>query len=66
VNILSRSQPQQLSPPIQINNVLVIVRLEKLLPAQLDPSMRQRLLNERFNQWLQEQMTERKWQIQTS
>jgi parvulin-like peptidyl-prolyl isomerase len=66
VNILSRSQPQQLSPPTQINNVLVIVRLEKLLPAQLDRSMRQRLLNERFNQWLQEQMTERKWQIQTS
>jgi hypothetical protein len=40
--------------------------LEKLLPAQLDRSMRQRLLNERFNQWLQEQMTEKKWQIQTS
>ena len=66
VNILSRSQPQQLSPPTQINNVLVIVRLEKLLPAQLDRSMRQRLLNERFNQWLQTQMTEKKWQIQTS
>ena len=35
VNILSKSQPQQLSPPTQINNLLVIVRLEKLLPAQL-------------------------------
>ncbi|MFO5472504.1 MAG: peptidylprolyl isomerase [Dolichospermum sp.] len=66
VNILSRSQPQQLSPPTQINNVLVIVRLEKLLPAQLDRSMRQRLLNERFNQWLQAQMTEQKWEIKTS
>jgi parvulin-like peptidyl-prolyl isomerase len=65
-NILSKSQPQQLSPPIQINNLLIIVRLEKLLPAQLDRSMRQRLLNERFNQWLQAQMTERKWQIQAA
>lgn len=65
VNILSKSQPQQLSPPTQINNVLVIVRLEKILPAQLDRPMRQRLLNERFNQWLQTQMTEKKCQIQT-
>ncbi|MDP5016828.1 peptidylprolyl isomerase [Anabaena sp. UHCC 0187] len=66
VNILSKSQPQQLSPPTQINNLFVIVRLEKLLPAQLDRSMRQRLLNERFNQWLQGQMKEQTWQIQTS
>ena len=63
VNILS-SQPQQLSPPTQINNLLVIVRLEKLLPAQLDNFMRQRLLNERFNQWLQAQITAQKWQLQ--
>jgi parvulin-like peptidyl-prolyl isomerase len=65
-NILSKSQPQQLSPPIQIGNLILIVRLEKLLPAQLDRPMRQRLLNEKFNQWLQAQMTEHKWQIQTS
>ena len=65
VNILSKSQPQQLSAPTQIGNLIVIVRLEKLLPAQLDRSTRQRLLNERFNQWLQTQMTEQKCQIQT-
>ncbi|MFM9160028.1 MAG: peptidylprolyl isomerase, partial [Dolichospermum sp.] len=45
--------------------VLVIVRLERLLPAQLDNSMRQRLVNERFNQWLQEQIKVQKWQIET-
>ncbi|MFM5892617.1 MAG: peptidylprolyl isomerase [Dolichospermum sp.] len=65
VNILSKSQPKQLLPPTQINNVLVIVRLERLLPAQLDNSMRQRLVNERFNQWLQEQIKVQKWQIET-
>jgi hypothetical protein len=33
----------------------LIVRLEKRVPAQLDDAMRQRLLQEKFNQWLQEQ-----------
>ena len=65
VNILLKSQPQQLSQPTQIGNVILIVRLEKILPAQLDRSMRQRLLNERFNQWLQTQMTEQNCQIKS-
>ncbi|MFO0172472.1 MAG: peptidylprolyl isomerase, partial [Aphanizomenon sp.] len=53
------------SQPTQIGNVILIVRLEKILPAQLDRSMRQRLLNERFNQWLQTQMTEQNCQIKS-
>jgi parvulin-like peptidyl-prolyl isomerase len=61
--ILSVSQPQQISPPTQIGEWLVIVRLEKLLPAQLDRQMRQRLLNERFQSWLQTQITPQNWQI---
>lgn len=61
--ILSVSQPQQLSPPTQIGEWLVIVRLEKLLPAQLDRQMRQRLLNERFQSWLQTQIQPQNWQI---
>jgi parvulin-like peptidyl-prolyl isomerase len=65
-NILAKSQPHQLLPPVQINNLLVIVRLEKLLPAQLDRPLRQRLLNEKFNQWLQAQITEIPWEIQLS
>ncbi|AHJ29945.1 peptidylprolyl isomerase [Nodularia spumigena] len=56
--ILATSQPQQLLPPTQLENWIVIVRLEKLLLTQLDNSLRQRLLNERFNSWLQAQMTE--------
>lgn len=64
--ILSVSQPQQISPPTQIGEWIVIVRLEKLLPAQLDRQMRQRLLNERFQSWLQAQMTPQSWQIQAS
>jgi parvulin-like peptidyl-prolyl isomerase len=64
--VLSMSQPQQLSPPTQIGEWIVIVRLEKLLPAQLDRQMRQRLLNERFQAWLQTQIAPQNWQIQAS
>ncbi|QSJ20491.1 peptidylprolyl isomerase [Nostoc sp. UHCC 0702] len=34
------SQPGQLWPPMQLENWVVIVRLEKLIPAQLDEAMR--------------------------
>ncbi|MDB9327033.1 peptidylprolyl isomerase [Nodularia spumigena CS-590/02] len=55
--MLATSQPKQLLPPTQLENWIVIVRLEKLLLTQLDNSLRQRLLNERFHSWLQAQMT---------
>ncbi len=61
--ILANSQPQQLLPPTQLENWIVIFRLEKLLLTQLDSSLRQRLLNERFNSWLQAQMTEQNLKI---
>jgi parvulin-like peptidyl-prolyl isomerase len=55
--ILSAIQPQQLLPPTKLGDWFVIVRLEKLLPAKLDRPMRQRLLNERFQQWLQAEIS---------
>jgi parvulin-like peptidyl-prolyl isomerase len=61
--LLSMAQPQQLMPPTQVGDWIVIVRLEKLLPAKLDRSLSQRLLNERFNAWLQTQMAAQNWQI---
>lgn len=54
--ILTMSQPGQLWPPTRIENWFVIVRLEQFLPAQLDERMQQRLLNELFANWLQEQI----------
>ncbi|MEA5572290.1 peptidylprolyl isomerase [Calothrix sp. UHCC 0171] len=65
VKVLSNIQPQQLVPPTQVGDWVVLIRLEKLLPAKLDNSMRQRLLNERFQVWLQTQMQEQKWQVMT-
>ncbi|MEA5616434.1 peptidylprolyl isomerase [Cronbergia sp. UHCC 0137] len=64
--LLSVSQPQQLSPPTQIGNWLVIVRLEKIIPAQMDRPLRQRLVNERFNTWMQTEIAAQNWQIRQS
>jgi parvulin-like peptidyl-prolyl isomerase len=54
--MLHRSQPGQLLPPRQIEAHWVIVRLEKYLPARLDDAMRERLLNELCDRWLQKQL----------
>ncbi|MBW4469867.1 MAG: peptidylprolyl isomerase [Stenomitos rutilans HA7619-LM2] len=54
--ILSRSQPGQLRTPTQIDQWFVLLRLEKFMPAELDESMRYRLLNEQFDQWLENQL----------
>ena len=56
--LLRVSQPGKLSPPMHLGEWLVIIRLEKLIGAQLDEAMRIRLLNELFNTWLQEQITQ--------
>lgn len=54
---LAKSQPGQLLPPLRVNEWTVIARLEKLIPAQLDAFTEQRLLNELFESWLQEQLS---------
>jgi parvulin-like peptidyl-prolyl isomerase len=52
-----RSQPLgKICPPLQIDEWYVIVRPEKIIPAQLDAQMRQRLIDELFQTWLQAQM----------
>lgn len=54
--MLSVSQPGQVCVPTAIGEWFVIARLEKFLPAQLDPPTRQRLLDEMFKTWLQQQI----------
>jgi parvulin-like peptidyl-prolyl isomerase len=56
--MLSISQPGQLLPPTRIGEWIVVVRLERFVPAQMDESMRRRLLNEFFTTWLQEQLSQ--------
>lgn len=55
--VLSSSQPEQIYP-ISQGKWQMIVRLEKLIPAQLDHSMRQKLLNELFELWLNQQLSQ--------
>ncbi|MDM9384720.1 peptidylprolyl isomerase [Chlorogloeopsis sp. ULAP01] len=53
---LAISQPGQLWPPMQLENWVVIIRLEKLIPAQLDDATRITLLNHLFETWLTEEL----------
>lgn len=56
--MLKLSKPGQLWQPTRVGEWIVIVRLEKLIPAQLDKQMYWQLLNELFNNWLSEQFNQ--------
>lgn len=56
VQILTSSQVGQVRPPIRLGEWFVIVSLQKLISAQLDDALRQQLLDQRFNEWLQMQL----------
>ena len=55
--VLSLSQVGQIRP-VSHGELQMIVKLEKLIPAQLNPSMHQRLLNELFELWLNKQLSQ--------
>ena len=54
--ILRASNPGELCRPIAFDNCFVIVRLEKIISAQLNSLTAQSLLNEMFESWVQEQI----------
>lgn len=56
--ILASSQPGDLAPPTQVGEWVVLVRLERFMPAQLDDAMRSRLLHECFQTWLNERLAQ--------
>ena len=58
IQILSSSKPGQLHPPVRLDKWNVIVRLEQLLPAQLDDAMRQTLLTQLYDDWVTERVAE--------
>ncbi|OKH51835.1 hypothetical protein NIES2101_17120 [Calothrix sp. HK-06] len=53
---LSISSEGQLWTPMKLENWYVILRLEKLIPAQLDETTGTVLLNHLFEKWLEEQL----------
>jgi parvulin-like peptidyl-prolyl isomerase len=56
--ILSSSKPGHLYSPVRLEQWVIILRLERLIPAQLDDMTRQRLIDELFERWLQKQTQE--------
>jgi parvulin-like peptidyl-prolyl isomerase len=54
--MLLQSEAGQLWPPVRIGEWNIIVRLEKLISAQLNDATRQKLINELFSKWLEEQV----------
>ena len=60
---LRLSQCGQISRPFPLGEWIVIVRLDKFISAELNPMMCQRLLNEKFRNWLQKQLQEQGYQI---
>ena len=57
--ILATCQPGQLVPPTRVGEWIVIVRLENYISAKLDNPMRQRMLDELFNRWLNESIQQK-------
>ncbi|MBD2773151.1 peptidylprolyl isomerase [Iningainema tapete] len=56
--LLYTSQVGIIQPPVPFGESWLIVRVEKLIPAQLDDFMRQRLLQENFEAWFQQQLSQ--------
>ncbi|MDF0554816.1 peptidylprolyl isomerase [Kamptonema sp. UHCC 0994] len=56
--LLSVSQSGQLWAPRALAEWMVIIRLDKFMPAQLDDSMRRHLINELFETWVAEQLSQ--------
>ena len=61
---LSQSKPEGVSFPIRMGEWMAVFRLENYISVKLDEKMHQRMLNELFSQWLQEQMQERGYKIE--
>jgi parvulin-like peptidyl-prolyl isomerase len=53
--LLATSPPGKLWPPARLGEWVVIVRLEQHRPAELNDEIRQRLLHQLLNEWVQEQ-----------
>jgi parvulin-like peptidyl-prolyl isomerase len=50
--------------PVRMGEWMAVLRLEKYLDAQLDEPTQQRILNELFQNWLQQQLQEKGYQIE--
>ncbi|MEH2126967.1 peptidylprolyl isomerase [Nostoc sp.] len=56
--LLCTSQVGIVQAPVPFGNSWIIIRVEKFISAQLDDFMRQRLLQENFETWFQQQLNQ--------
>lgn len=54
--VLATSPLGEITSPIQLDNWLVILRIERRIPAQMNELTQQRLMDELFEKWLQEEI----------
>ena len=57
--LLASSQPGQILMPRRLGEWVIVMRLEKLIPAQMDAGMHQQMVNEMYEQWVQAQVEQR-------
>jgi parvulin-like peptidyl-prolyl isomerase len=57
LQLLQQRQPGKLYPPMQMDQWVVILRLEHYIPATLNDALRQRLIDQKFQEWLQHECT---------
>jgi parvulin-like peptidyl-prolyl isomerase len=55
-HLISTQPLGQICHPVKLEQWYVIIRPEQIIPAQLDESMRQRLIDELFQVWIQAQI----------
>lgn len=60
--LLYTSQVGVIRTPVLLGEWLAIIRLEKFIPAQFNEFMRQRLLQEKFEAWFQQQLEQLSFQ----
>ena len=56
VHRLRVSRPGQLWPPFQVQSAWWVMRFEQLIPAELDPRMRGRMMEELFQVWFKQRV----------
>ncbi|MDJ0724051.1 MAG: peptidylprolyl isomerase [Prochloraceae cyanobacterium] len=56
--MLASNSPGEILSPLALGEWMVIARLDRMIPAQLDETTRQRLLQEKFQAWLVKQIQE--------
>jgi parvulin-like peptidyl-prolyl isomerase len=54
--LIATQSPGKICQPIKLDQWYVIVRPEQIIPSQLDEPMRQRMIDELFQTWLQEEL----------